>query len=467
MKHFTFLFLIAAIGIFRSGSLQAQALMADTVFHMGYLDAVNGMLATDNGECILVGKMDTDSLTPKNIWVKRMGFQGDTLVTVVWDKFFYPSGSSRVGCVEWTQDGNFIIAGSWNNSNMIMKMNPEGDSLSTLLLPGNSDTFLKDVAELPNGDFVLLQVDVSDDLHARLLRITSDGSLVWEQEFYDRYYSSLEYFNADSLMVSGYEYHNDYQHILYGSFTPEGSELFNEMYQEYYGSNYAMTTDSAAVYLGNQKSYISSSGYVAQVVKMSSTGEVEWEADFTGIGSEVIRDIELYDEYLLTLSEKVTPYLSYVIIGAITYNGVLFSQKMIAKQIPTAIAIETYGNNLYVTGRQSNGANGKDVFFMRYNLDSLFFYISSQQDYAMPDPVRVYPNPSSGMIQVELDDPSGDAISSIRVYNTVGRLEYELNTGNTDPKFQVDLKDLPQGLYLVVIGFENREAITRKVMIVH
>jgi len=180
--------MLSCIGLFSFSQLNAQSLIADTIFHFNYHDAVNDMIVTDSGECIVVGKMETDSLTPKNIWVRRLGFQGDTLVVVVWEKIFYPQDASRVGSVKWTQDGNFIIAGSWNNNNMILRMTPDGDSLTTILVPGTSDTYFKDMIEMPNSDFILLQVDVEENLYTKMIRITNTGSTVWEQEFFDRYY---------------------------------------------------------------------------------------------------------------------------------------------------------------------------------------------------------------------------------------------------------------------------------------
>ena len=57
--------LLTIFGVMLAAGIQAQALVADTVFNFNYFDAVNGMIIADSGECILVGKMETDSLTPK------------------------------------------------------------------------------------------------------------------------------------------------------------------------------------------------------------------------------------------------------------------------------------------------------------------------------------------------------------------------------------------------------------------
>ena len=94
MKYNFYFTLLLSGFFFMMTDARAQYPIADTVFNFNYHDAVNGMLVTDNGECILVGKMAYDSLTPKNIWVRRFGFQGDTLVIQLWEKIFVPPVAS-------------------------------------------------------------------------------------------------------------------------------------------------------------------------------------------------------------------------------------------------------------------------------------------------------------------------------------------------------------------------------------
>lgn len=463
MKQFLKILLLFVFAISLHPRLHSQSLVADTMLHFGYLDAVKGMIVTDSGDCILMGKMDTDSITPKNIWVNRLGFQGDTIVVTVWDTIFYPQNASRASKMIWTQDGNFIIVGSWNNNNMILKMSPEGDSLTTLLFPGNGDNYFSDVIELPNSDLVLLQSDVDDDLYCKMIKMTSTGTILWEEEYDDRYYSSLGYYQSDTFLVGGYEYHQDYQHLLFGAYNPNGSQYFSDMYQEYYGANNMMKIDSAGIFLGNSKQYVTSPSHVAQVIKMSADGEVQWDVDFTGVGSETVRDIATYDNYMVTCSETDGS----VIIGAITYHGVLFSALDISLPLPQSVDVEIYEDFLYFTGRLTNGINGKDVFFLKFQLDSLFTYISGVPELATEDNVLVYPNPVNDKLYVKSLNPyNSQGIVNVSIYNMMGRLESVQKMNGFTEEF-VSMKDLPQGLYLVVVEFENKPPVTKKVLVVH
>ncbi len=70
--------------------------------------------------------------------------------------------------------------------------------------------------------------------------------------------------------------------------------------------------------------------------------------------------------------------------------------------------------------------------------------------------MRVYPNPSQGMVQVELLDQRNGAPTTIRVYDGTGRIVL-LRTGRSEKKFELNLNDQPAGIYqLEVINGERR-----------
>lgn len=462
MRTIYFLFFVSATVLFTAPKAKAQSLIVDTTIHIGYHDAVNDMILTETGDCILVGKFDTDSLTPKNIWVRRFTFVHDTVVSMVWEKMYYPSNSSRVSKAAWLQDGNIMISGSWNNNNMLLKMSPEGDSLDMVLLPGTSDTYIKDFIELPNTDLVVLMVDVDDDLYGKLMRITASGDEVWNEEFFEYYVGALAYFNPDTFMTGGYEYHQEYQHVLYGARQPEGPVLYNNMFQEHYGFINTMAADSAYLYLGNKKEYVTSPTYVSQVIKMTPQGEEEWNVDFSGIGSEMIDDIDLYDNYLLTFSR--TP--SSLIIGGITYDGVLAATYTVPKSAATSVDIESYDTTVLITGRFSNGLNGKDVYLMKFILDSLFI-ISDVPELVSDIPVTaVYPNPADDRIYIQVSNADAARLSSITLFDLMGREVLSIGD-NLRGLSGIRVGHLENGMYVLLLSFENAAPVTQKILITH
>lgn len=470
MKHLLLILVVIGAVFSTHSNLRAQAHIADTIIHYGEKDAVLDMLVCDNGDAILVGKMDTTtgSLTPKNIWVQRLGIAfGDSLNSVVsfWEKTYMPL-KSRVSSAIWTLDSNFVIAGSWGNNSMLLKMSPEGDSLDMILTPGNEFTYYKDVIQLPDSDFILLEVNVQEDLYGKLLRMNKNGTILWEEEYDDRYYSSIGYYTPDSFMVAGYEYHQEYQHLLFGSNNTNGLPYFSNMYQWVYGWNNCMATDSGVIYLGNSKEYLTSPDHVAQLMKMSSDGEVEWALDYSDIGSEVINDIHIYDNYLLTLSEEVTFNYSLLIMAAVTPDGAPAPAYYIPMDNPTGIAIDTYDKRVYITGRIDNGLNGKDIFFVAYYLDSLWIINAQEEHLTEKAKVLVYPNPVNSLLNIQTVDMPTGSITKVGIYNLMGKLEKEIEV---DPYSNptVSVADLPEGMYLVLVHLKDGTTATNKVLVDH
>ncbi|MCK4747155.1 MAG: T9SS type A sorting domain-containing protein, partial [Bacteroidales bacterium] len=65
---------------------------------------------------------------------------------------------------------------------------------------------------------------------------------------------------------------------------------------------------------------------------------------------------------------------------------------------------------------------------------------------------RVYPNPSSGLIHIEMSPGSGDVL--VKVHDINGKRVYEKASG--DETIRIDLSDQPQGMYVVSFVEKNR-----------
>ena len=66
--------------------------------------------------------------------------------------------------------------------------------------------------------------------------------------------------------------------------------------------------------------------------------------------------------------------------------------------------------------------------------------------------IKFFPNPNNGKFNVEIDN--NQANSLIEVYNIIGNLVFIQNSD--DIKTTIDIKDQPQGIYLVKITVDNQ-----------
>ena len=71
--------------------------------------------------------------------------------------------------------------------------------------------------------------------------------------------------------------------------------------------------------------------------------------------------------------------------------------------------------------------------------------------------LAIYPNPTTGIVKIKNDD-----FREVKVYNTLGMLVGCFNTKGDDD-FEIDLSDLPNGVY-VVQAYNERLRLTRQVV---
>lgn len=90
------------------------------------------------------------------------------------------------------------------------------------------------------------------------------------------------------------------------------------------------------------------------------------------------------------------------------------------------------------------------------HVDSVY-YIDNVQDYT----IKIYPNPTSSLIYVDIEGDNADKNATLSVYNISGSLLHTKQiTGNSTI---VDLSNYPVGAYLVIMQLKN-EKTTWKVL---
>jgi hypothetical protein len=86
-------------------------------------------------------------------------------------------------------------------------------------------------------------------------------------------------------------------------------------------------------------------------------------------------------------------------------------------------------------------------------------FTSTDENFATQD-VRIFPNPSSGKIFIQVDLKSQDAKSQIRISDVTGRTF--ITEKNVIGNMEMDLSSFPKGIYLCTVLTENN-AITKKI----
>lgn len=116
------------------------------------------------------------------------------------------------------------------------------------------------------------------------------------------------------------------------------------------------------------------------------------------------------------------------------------------------------------TNKLSDSLNYEFDVNENHNLIANFGYPQSIA-YQFKDKITVTPNPGSGLIQLTMDSGTRKSLSTIRVITYSGTLVYESAGIPSGGPLQVDLRDRPDGMYLLTFYFNSGEHVTYSVMI--
>jgi hypothetical protein len=85
------------------------------------------------------------------------------------------------------------------------------------------------------------------------------------------------------------------------------------------------------------------------------------------------------------------------------------------------------------------------------------------QEVPASDLIEIYPIPATDWITIKVPDTSFDRL---QVLGLDGKLFYN-NTSNIEPTYQIDVSQLPIGMYILQIQLTNGEIYTEKIIVTH
>lgn len=204
---------------------------------------------------------------------------------------------------------------------------------------------------------------------------------------------------------------------------------------------------SWAAQLGGSSVDAGQSIYLDVTGNVYTTGRFSGTADFDPSGaSNTLTSSGTYDVYLSKLSSTGAYVWAHHLGGASNDNG-------------NAIAVDA-SNNVYVTGYFAGTADmdpqGSSWPLTSNGQDDIMLVKFSQsgvgvEESATVNGLTVFPNPTSGLITLTLENPASDNV--VRVYAVTGEMMMERKiTGAT---MQLDLTEFAHGAYFIQVSGQN------------
>lgn len=117
---------------------------------------------------------------------------------------------------------------------------------------------------------------------------------------------------------------------------------------------------------------------------------------------------------------------------------------------------------VYASDGDDEDKEGESKTFFEEKMDS--FYEEVKKDYQ----VHAYPNPSSGVVFVELRmDQAKEERAALEVYDLIGKRVYTHGFENfrVDRPVEINLSEHPQGIYFVKVTLSDNTVLSRKIIL--
>jgi hypothetical protein len=247
---------------------------------------------TTDGGFIVAGY--TSDFDGTDFWVLKTDSGGDTL----WARAYGTGDMEYAEAVTQTYDGGYIIAGwvvedtsgFWVYNLYVVKTDADGDTTWTWRYGGELYAYAYDVEQTPDSGFVVFGKTGGpdfDDYDAYLIRLDTDGDMLWTQVY--GAHDDQEGFDVELTSDGGYVLTGqtgtcpDYDAYLI-KVDANGDSLWGQTYGDsLLQIGYSLRPTSDGGYIIGGITYSTSSGLPdAYIVKTNSVGDALWIRSYGG-----------------------------------------------------------------------------------------------------------------------------------------------------------------------------------------
>lgn len=184
--------------------------------------------------------------------------------------------------------------------------------------------------------------------------------------------------------------------------------------------------------------------------------------ELLGSKKVLIRNIVANQDNLITFDAPIPVHGPFFVGYKINYpdaNNDNYSDDLFVVPVVTNRAYN--GTNTLYCEKASQWISSTDLFFINTSLPiQPVSCLVDVEQFEMEDGVEVYPNPTNGLVNININDVIGNV--SIEVYDMIGRLVATENTNASE--CTINLSDRTEGLYLLKI-VNGTQTITKKVLL--
>ncbi len=438
------------------------------------------LAATNDSDFILAGNIEYPVGSRNDILIIKITPEGDTL----WSKIIDMGDSDNALYIKPTSDNGFILTGYSSNpaatpyfKSLVIKFDASGNlTWGRTFYSGIYNNIAVAAAETPDGGF-LLTGSAGDGTSyfgsMLLMKLTSAGTISWSEK-QSVTGAMVSAGNDLTILPDGIlcYFTNNQNEMCLMKTDLSGHVLWGKSYGN--GGLFQTTLPTAKLHQTSNGGYVfvngsSEWGPMGRVVKVDSTSEAVW-----------VRNLFLLANDLLPASNG-----GYLVAG----NGPIMGVRMNLTNNPQIgiIGLDSSGYSFSCNYPETPYTSPYTVVMLPATLTlatagivSAFHpsvdpvtlavdsgcvaFVGNIRETAVPNPLKVIPNPSDGVFRIELDGLQNMETGHAEIFNSLGELVFKYTPADLSG-FEINQNDLAAGIYQIRVVTGNK-VFSRKLVIV-
>jgi len=469
MKTFYTLLLLLAIN---AASTFAQATF-QKVYSSFYDQSGKDVLPTPDGGYILAGMTTNNTNNDMDVYLVKTNNLGDTL----WTRSYGGAKPDYPNSILATSDGNYLVVGytqSFGGGDYdvyLLKVKPSGDTLWTKKYGTWGNEQGNEIVATSDGNYMIVGVSKNtgtSNHNAMLIKISPSGNMIWTKHYGGAAYEaglSVKQCNDGGYIMTGqtFSYGNGGGDVYLVKTNASGDTTWTKTYG---GSKddegvFVLANNDGTFVIAVRDSSTGAGDVDVQVIKTNSTGGVIWSKTYGGSKKDTDKMIQPTTDggYIIAAHSRsfgwVNPDMWLVKIDS--GGDTLWTRHFGGYDHEHCYAVrQTIDGGYIVVGHTESYSTNNLIMLIKLNSLGKFGTVGTE-DLAYDAGIKLYPNPSSGSINIEMGNFSE---ASITINNTLGETIYSETLRKDNAYKTIDLKEHSGGIYFLRI--ESDAMITTK-----
>ena len=496
--------LLLLIGFTFSLTMDAQAPAIEWQKAMGGTgdDRAYSIQQTTDGGYILAGQTNSNDGDVTgyqggnyDVWVVKLSSTG----IIQWQKTLGGTGNDYAQSIQQTTDGGYIVAGQTNSNDgdvtgyqggiydfWVVKISTTGTIQWQKTLGGTGDDYAQSIQQTTDGGYIVAGFTGSNNsgdvtgfqgyFDCWVVKISTTGEIQWQKTFGGTgmdFAQSIQQTTDGGYIVAGSTGSNNSGNVTgfqgyFDYWVVKISTTGEIQWQKTLGgtesdSAYSIkqTTDGGYIVAGQTNSNdgdvtgFQGGTYDVWVVKLSSTGIIQWQKTLGGTGSEYTSSIQQTSDgdYIVAGNTSsndgdVTGNYGIVdnwIVKLSTLGTIQWQKTFGGTEVDSTYSIQQTTDGDYIVVGETNSNDG-DVSGNHGGYDVWIVKLSSNQmttsEFSSTG-LNLYPNPTHSLINIQTSNNTG--LDKISITDLTGKKVME-QTQNTN---QVSVEKLASGVYIL------------------